>query len=93
MTRPKKKSSPSKPSVLQSAWDAFYRDTEVEDLQALNAEGWKTIDQIALKTGRPRNTVDGATRKSGTFERRSAKVVSLDGSVRRTVIIRPKLKG
>ena len=93
MTRPNKKSSPSKPSVVEAAWDAFYRYTEVEDLQALNAEGWKTLEQVVSATGRSRNTIDGFTIASSDFERRSVRLQAVNGAVRRTTIVRPKLKG
>lgn len=93
MTRTKKKSSSPEPSVVQAAWDAFYKESETEDLDALNAEGWKTLEQVASATGRARNTVDSATKKSARFERRAVRVVALNGTVRRVTIVRPKLKG
>jgi ABC-type taurine transport system substrate-binding protein len=90
MTHTKKKlQAAKKPSVVDSAWNAFFeaRRNEGADPEQLAAEGWKSIKEIAQISGLPEPTVRTLIRRE-KFETMRVKVLT-SGVRRITVFARP----
>lgn len=49
MTHTKKKSLSSNNKVIESAWDAYFKQAESITLESLRADGWLTSGDIAKK--------------------------------------------
>ena len=49
MTRNKKKSLLSNNKVIESAWDAYFKESQSITLDSLKEDGWLTCEDIAKK--------------------------------------------
>ena len=88
-TRRAKGSSPK--IVIQSwdsVWDSFKKENTITTVKEMNAEGWKTIDQVMeiskLSNSRIYNMI-----REGLFDRQKKKV-KVNGEVRILNFVRPK---
>jgi len=91
MTHTKKKLQVAKkPSVVDSAWDAFFEAKRNEDAdpEKLAAEGWKSVYEIAKLLELPETTVRGMVKRE-KLELKRVKVLS-NGVRRITLFARPK---
>jgi hypothetical protein len=90
MIRTKKKSSPV--NVIDSAWESFFTEKreEIVDREQLAKDGWKTVREIAQRTGLPEPTIQNMVRRE-KFETMLAKVPH-NGVRRTTLFVRPLIK-
>lgn len=70
-------------------WDSFYNDNTKTTIEAMNAEGWKTIDQVTSKTGLSSPRIYNMIR-DGKFESVKKKIFHT-GKTRDINFIRPKI--
>jgi hypothetical protein len=80
-TRRTKGSSPK--IVVQSwdkVWESFKEDHTKTTIEAMNAEGWKSVAQVAEETGLSMSRINGMV-----FEK---KLESIKGKIKRNGIIR-----
>jgi AAA15 family ATPase/GTPase len=88
-TRRAKSSSPK--IVIQSwndVWESFGKDNTLTTIEAMNAEGWKTVDQVIKMTGLSNARIYNLIREE-KFEREKKKVK--DGGVVKIInFVRPK---
>ena len=73
----KKKTQPVAAADLRSAWDAAFAQYQLDDIDAVHAEGWKTCDEVASERGMPQKTVQGILMRSvsaGRMERKQFRV-------------------
>jgi hypothetical protein len=64
-------------AAIDKAWAEAFADKNVEDGDLLRAQGWKTVYDLAIETGRLANTLDGSMRvavESGKFECKKIRV-------------------
>lgn len=77
---------------IEAAWDALWEDhkkqSEVETIESMNAEGWKTLEQAASKLGLHKVSLYHRIR-SGCYEVKKVRVRT-GGAIRLTNFIRPK---
>jgi len=79
------------PKIVISSWDKVWesvgRDASLTTIEAMNAEGWKTVGQVmeitSLSGGRIRNMII-----EGRFEREKKKVKD-NGTVKTLNFVRP----
>lgn len=81
------------PSKLQQAWDSFFKESAVDDLEAYRSDGWKTVDEIASQSNKSISTVHSRIRRSQDLEWKTITAPDSRGVARRVTIARPKLKG
>jgi hypothetical protein len=88
-TRRTKGSSPK--IVIQSwdrVWKSFDTDNQKTTIEAMNAEGWRTVDQVMQKTGLSSPRIYNMVRE-GKFETVKKKVFYA-GKTRDIKFVRPK---
>jgi hypothetical protein len=88
-TRRTKSSSPK--IVIQSwdrVWKSFDTDNQKTTIEAMNAEGWRTVDQVMQKTGLSSPRIYNMVRE-GKFETVKKKVFYA-GKTRDIKFVRPK---
>ena len=88
-TRRTKGSSPK--IVIQSwdsVWNSFDTDNQKTTIEAMNADGWRTIDQVTQKTGLSSPRIYNMVRE-GKFESVKKKVF-YGGKTRDIKFVRPK---
>jgi hypothetical protein len=88
-TRRTKGSSPK--IVIQSwdrVWKSFDTDNQKTTIEAMNAEGWRTVDQVIQKTGLSSPRIYNMVRE-GKFETVKKKVFYA-GKTRDIKFVRPK---
>jgi hypothetical protein len=81
-------------AAIDKAWAEAFADKNVEDGDLLRAQGWKTVYDLAIETGRLANTLAGSMRvavESGKFECKKIRIVHL-GKTILTNFYRPILK-
>jgi hypothetical protein len=74
---------------IEKAWEAFFVSNATTTIEAMNAEGWKTIEQIAKATGKSERTINKLA-YSDTMETEK-KRVPINGATRMVVFMRPKV--
>lgn len=37
--------------TIEEAWKKFYQDNQKTTIEAMNAEGWKTVEQVSKESG------------------------------------------
>lgn len=72
-----------------SIWDSFKEENTKTTIEAMNAEGWKTIQQAAKESGISRPHIN-CLANSGKLERVKRKVF-LSGLTREVNFVRPKI--
>jgi hypothetical protein len=88
-TRRAKGSSPK--IVVQSwdkVWESFKEDHTKTTIEAMNAEGWKTLEQASLDSGVGRTTIRHLA-SNGKVEKAKVKVFFM-GATREMTFFRPK---
>ena len=70
-------------------WDSFKEENTKTTIEAMNAEGWKTLEQAADESGLGRTTIRHMV-KAGKMEQIKAKVFFV-GAVRNMNFVRPKV--
>jgi hypothetical protein len=89
-TRRTKGSSPK--IVIQSwdsVWNSFDTDNQKTTIEAMNADGWRTVDQVIQKTGLSSPRIYNMVRE-GRFETVKKKVFYA-GKTRDIKFVRPKI--
>jgi hypothetical protein len=89
-TRRTKGSSPK--IVIQSwdsVWESFDTDNQKTTIEAMNAEGWRTVDQVMQKAGLSSPRIYNMVRE-GKFETVKKKVFYA-GKTRDIKFVRPKI--
>ena len=86
------KGSPSKIVIdsWESVWDSFKEENTRTTIEAMNAEGWKTLEQASLDSGLGRTTIRHLA-SNGKVERTKVKVFFM-GATRDMTFIRPKIR-
>jgi len=83
----------SSPKIIIPSWDKVWESFDSRNtkttVEAMNAEGWRTIDQVAQKTQLSNPRVHNLI-KEGEFESVKKKVL-YSGKTREMVFVRPKL--
>lgn len=72
-----------------SVWQSFRENNEIISIDAMNAEGWKTVTQVAEETSLSRSHINFMA-NNGSLERTKRKV-SCGGKIREINFVRPKL--
>jgi hypothetical protein len=89
----KKKPTPPNISVVESAWAAFLQEGESADTEALRADGWRTVKDLAEESGRGMNSIDHQIRRNrDKFDQKSVRVM-VGGGMRNVMMYRPKVGG
>ena len=81
-------------AAIDKAWAEAFADKVVEDADLLRAQGWKSVYDLAVETGRLANTISTSMRsavESGKFECKKTRVLH-QGKVCLTNFYRPILK-
>ena len=82
---------PASKIVIQSwdsVWNSFDTDNQKTTIEAMNAEGWRTVDQVIQKTGLSSPRIYNMVRE-GKFETVKKKVFYA-GKTRDIKFVRPK---
>ena len=81
------------PKIVISSWDKVWesisKDASLTTIEAMNAEGWKTVDQVTEITGLSNTRIRNMIVEK-KFEREKKKVKD-GGTVKTLNFIRPKL--
>lgn len=81
------------PKIVVNHWDdvwaSFKEDNETTTIEAMNAEGWKTIEQTAQEIGLSRTHINTMA-NVGNLERTKRKVFT-GGKTREINFVRPKV--
>ena len=88
----KRTKSPNAQIVVPSwdkVWESFDSQNTKTTVEAMNAEGWKTIDQVARKTELSSPRVHNMIRE-GKFDSVKKKIL-YSGKTREMVFVRPRL--
>lgn len=72
-----------------SIWKSFKEERQKTSIELMNAEGWKTLQQVADELGMSRPHIN-AMALNGNFEMKKRKVFHA-GKTRELVFIRPKI--
>lgn len=81
-------------AAIEKAWSQAFASNIVEDGDLLRAQGWKTVYDLAIETGRLANTLSGSMRvavESGKFECKKIRIVH-SGKTVLTNFYRPIIK-
>lgn len=78
-----------KTSAIEDAWKAFFESNKTVTIEQMNAEGWKTVEQVASESGLSLSRVSGIIGEGG-FDVVKKKA-QLKGRVREMNFIRPKV--
>lgn len=70
-------------------WESFEEHNDITTIEAMNAEGWKTVDQVVKSVGLSRTRIYNMIRE-GKFERVKKKV-HIDKSASWINFVRPKV--
>lgn len=73
--------------TIEQAWAAFYQANQKTTIEAMNAEGWKTIDQVAQECGLSKSRINHLA-VDGKIERTKRKVFH-GGRTREVNFVRP----
>ena len=90
----KKKTESLDAAAIDKAWAEAFADKAVEDADLFRAQGWKTVSDMVLETGRLANTLKGSMRvavESGKFESKKIRILH-SGKTVLTNFYRPILK-
>ena len=90
----KKKTESLDAAAIEKAWAEAFADKVVEDADLLRAQGWKTLNDLSLETGRVTNTLASnmkAAVDSGKFEFKKIRIFHTGKTVL-TNFYRPILK-
>ena len=71
-------------AAIDKAWARAFADVAVEDADLLRAQGWKTISDLVVETGRLANTLNTSMRiavDSGKFECKKIRILHLGKTV------------
>ena len=81
------------PKIVVSSWDKIWESFDSHNtkttIEAMNADGWRTIDQVARKTRLSSPRVHNLIRE-GAFESVKKKILYF-GKTREMVFVRPKV--
>ena len=80
----KKKTESVALAAIDKAWAEAFSDQAVEDADLLRAQGWKTLNDLSLETGRITNTLASnmkAAVDSGKFEFKKIRIFHRGKSV------------
>ena len=85
------KGSPSKIviSSWEDVWDSFSKENALTSIEAMNAEGWRTVSQVIKATGLSDSRIYNMIREE-KFECQKKKVKE-DGVTKTINFIRPKI--
>lgn len=72
-----------------SVWASFNAENQKTTIEDMNAEGWKTSQQVAESTGLSRSYINQLS-NCGKFESAKRKVY-VGGKTREIVFVRPKI--
>lgn len=81
-------------AAIDKAWAEVFADKTVEDADLLRKQGWKTVYDLAIETGRLANTLSTSMRvavESGKFECKKTRILHC-GKVGITNFYRPIIK-
>ena len=90
----KKKTESVALTDIDKAWSQAFASNIVEDGELLRKQGWKTVYDLAIETGRLANTLAGSMRvavESGKFECKKIRVLH-SGKVALKNFYRPIIK-
>ena len=90
----KKKTESLAAAALDKAWARAFADVAVEDADLLRAQGWKTLNDLSVDTGRASNTLASSMKvgvNSGKFEFKKIRIFH-SGKIILTNFYRPILK-
>ena len=73
-----------------SVWESFDTHNEKTTIEAMNADGWRTVDQVTQKTGLSSPRIYNMVRE-GKFETVKKKVF-YGGKTRDIKFVRPKIQ-
>ena len=73
-----------------SVWQSFRETNEMTTIEAMNAEGWKTIKQASADSGYAENYINAMANRGQKLEL-IKKRVNCGASVREINFVRPKL--
>jgi hypothetical protein len=84
------KGSPSKivVSSWDKVWESFKEDNTKTTVEAMNAEGWKTVNQVSEETGLSISRINGMVHEKKVENVK--KKVYISGKTREINFIRPK---
>jgi hypothetical protein len=88
-SRTKKPASKIVVPSWDEVWASFEGDNTKTTVEAMNAEGWKTVDQVARKTELSSPRVHNMIRE-GKFDSVKRKIL-YSGKTREMVFVRPKV--
>lgn len=74
---------------IEEAWNLFFESNQTTTVEAMNAEGWKTAEQVAKESGLSLSRVSGIINE-GHFER-VKKRIHFKGKTREINFVRPKI--
>lgn len=87
----KKKGNPLVAPALNKAWAQFYEAHKEDDLDALAAEGWKTLGKMVEESGQPLQSMTSRMKKlvqQKAFEKKIVRGMTRNG-VREVALYRP----
>ena len=90
----KKKTESVALTAIDKAWAEAFADKAVEDADLLRKQGWKTVYDLAVETGRLANTLSTSMRvavESGKFEWKKIRILH-SGKIVLTNFYRPIVK-
>ncbi len=94
-SRPKRTKGSDAQIVVPSwdkVWRSFRESNESTTIEAMNAEGWKTVKQAAEESGYAANYINSMALRGKKLELVKKKV-NYGTSVREVNFVRPKLEG
>jgi hypothetical protein len=74
-----------------SVWQSFKESNESTTIEAMNAEGWKTIKQASTESGYAENYINAMALRGVKMELKKIKVPCENGCVRKLNFVRPKI--
>ena len=74
---------------VAAAWDAFFKENATVDVETMNADGWRTCEQIAEITGQTDDSARKILSRRRDFEIKKCRII-LNGSARSVNFYRPK---
>lgn len=81
---------------IESAWNAFFEASKVDNIEELHAEGWMTIQDYVDASNAKGIPVDARRAKhllttNANLEKKTVTIAQDDGQARRVNVYRPKV--
>jgi hypothetical protein len=89
-SRAKKPASKIVVNQWDDVWQSFRETNEMTTIEAMNAEGWKTIKQASADSGYAENYINALANRGQKLEL-TKKRVNCGASVREINFVRPKI--